>query len=542
MNLFNNFLTQLGTGDQIKDYKHASRLFVDNNYALSPKYDWMYHVFFDVNPQLSRIQNREALTETGMLVKSVDLPKFSVETKTFNNYNRPNIVQSKIKYDQIQVTFHDDQSNVVRNFWYDYYNYYYRDSDIGITSGAGDVNPTYYAKNKYNGGDRTQLNRFGYSPRNTDSNFGNQYINAIRIYSLHQKKFTEYILVNPKIVGFSHGSHNASQNGILEHSMTIQYESVLYCSGYVSVNTVKGFADLHYDKSPSPLSAAGGGTNSIMGPGGIVSAIDGFVSDPVKGAFGLARVFQKNKNVNLGQIAKAEALTALKDVLNGQDPRNRFFVPTGASPFAYTGAATTAAARYYPPAGQVAGGSAISNGVSIVAGGTAIAAGAAIGTGTNVTGGQLNSIINLNNTGSQTGSSAQIGFNFLSTSLKKIQQKLKTESDQQIAATRQQQAVDAQKMSAGYAAAGAASEAYAAKGVPVFETSSSTIVSQPSTILGQTAYGTIVAPPSSDVASTQAVAFVTNGNPQQVQPALSFAGAQAGSSTNPIPTNGPVAI
>jgi len=538
-NLFDGFLKELGTGDQIKDYKHASRLFVDNNYALSPKYDWLYHVFFDVNPEVSFIHNRDSLAETGMLVKGIDLPKFSVENRVYNNYNRPNIVQTKIKYNNVNITFHDDQSNVVRNFWYDYYNYYYRDSDIGITGGAGDVNPTYYAQSKYNAGDRSQLNRFGYQPRQNDSSVTNQYIKSIRIYSLHQKKFSEYILVNPKIVDFSHGSHGTGNNGILEHSMTISYETVLYCSGYVTASTVLGFADLHYDKSPSPLTPAGGGTNSILGPGGIVSAIDGFVQNPIMGAFGLARVLNKNKNINLGNVAKAEALTALSDVLNGKDPRNRFFVPTSGSKF---GSPTPG---YFPSSGQASAGSATSNGSSVLAAFGIASAGTNIKGSTSTTGAPLNTVVGLDGAGNQTSAVPQFSFNFLATALKKAQDEKKAKEEQEKAReigagyAAAASAKTSQEISSGYAAAGQASAAYAAKGATVYESGTNNAipgVQGSANSLAQTPYASTVVPASPVVASNEASNFVDNGNATQLQPAQSYAANHVnGSSTNPAP-------
>jgi hypothetical protein len=327
MGIFDGFLKQLATGDQIKDFKHASRLYVDNNYALSPKYDWLYHVYFDLDPTLTKVA-RDRVLEAGMLVKSVDLPKFNIDTKTFNMYNRPDVIQTKIKYDNIQITFHDDQSDVVRNFWFDYMHHYYRDMDASYSDSSGQIHPLYHSKTQYRLGQRDVLNNFGYKPRNGGGVNGAQYIQAIRIYSLHQKRFSEYTLVNPTIISFSHGQHQASSNGSLEHSMTLAYTTLLYASGYVTRNTVKGFADLHYDKSPSPLTAAGGGTNSILGPGGIVSALDSFVQNPVRGAFGLFRSFEKNQNVDLGGLAAAELLSAGTDILNGRDPRDRFFVPS----------------------------------------------------------------------------------------------------------------------------------------------------------------------------------------------------------------------
>jgi hypothetical protein len=40
--------------------------------------------------------------------------------------------------------------------------------------------------------------------------------------------------------------------------------------GSISGGKVLGFAKEHYDKSPSPLSAAGGGSRSLLGTGGVL--------------------------------------------------------------------------------------------------------------------------------------------------------------------------------------------------------------------------------------------------------------------------------
>ena len=80
-----------------------------------------------------------------------------------------------------------------------------------------------------------------------------QYIQAIRIYSLYQQQFSEYELINPIITSFKHGDHvNGENTSLLSHEMSVQYETVKYLTGSVTENTVGGFIDLHYDRSPSP--------------------------------------------------------------------------------------------------------------------------------------------------------------------------------------------------------------------------------------------------------------------------------------------------
>jgi hypothetical protein len=183
-----------------------------------------------------------------MIVKSVTLPKFTIETKVHNAYNRKNIVQNKINYDPVTIQFRDDQSDNVRQFWYDYYSYFYRDPDY--------ADSTYDIQHKYQS--RPTFD-WGYSPRPavgySSSSFNQpyQYIQAVRIYSLFQGQFSEYQLINPTITKFAHGDHDVSVNDVMHHDMTLQYEAVKYLTGSVTENTVGGYIELLYDKTPSPL-------------------------------------------------------------------------------------------------------------------------------------------------------------------------------------------------------------------------------------------------------------------------------------------------
>jgi hypothetical protein len=161
MSLMNSqFLSAVdaNTDGKIFDYAHASQLFVADSYKLSPKYSFLYYVRFETDPLLTEIPSTSALIETGQLVKSVSLPKFTVETKNLNAYNRTNISQTKIKYDPVNITFHDDGNNTVLDFWRDYYEYYYRDGDYQNKDSDTSV-ANYLRQHKY------QFN--GSDPQNT---------------------------------------------------------------------------------------------------------------------------------------------------------------------------------------------------------------------------------------------------------------------------------------------------------------------------------------------------------------------------------------
>jgi hypothetical protein len=249
----NNLLKPAGL-TTVRDYRHAARIFTDDNFRLSPKYGFLFYVEFDFNPLITNIApgiagiGNGGARELGMLVKSATLPKFTIDTKVHNAYNRKNIVQNKINYDPVNIVFHDDQADNVRSFWYDYYSYFYRDPDY--------ADATYNAAHKYQS--RATFD-WGYTPRpaigyNTSNAMQPyQYIQAIRIYSLYQGYFSEYELINPIITSFKHGDHVNGENTLLTHEMSVQFETVKYLTGSVTSDNAGGFIDLHYDTTPSPL-------------------------------------------------------------------------------------------------------------------------------------------------------------------------------------------------------------------------------------------------------------------------------------------------
>lgn len=326
----NSIVKQALTGDTIKDWDHASRLYVANNYNLAPKSSFLFHVYFDVNSTADKkygMGDAGKRKELGMLVKSVQLPKYNADMAILNAYNRPHVIQKKMHHSPVQITFHDDSANIVRNFWYDYYNYYYRNADYDRNN-TQDLAP-YSGVHAEITSART-MRDWGYSVRGSTIDSSSSkvlinkpipYLNSIRIYSLHNKKFSSYVLVNPIIKDFGHGQHNSSEGAAtLEHTMGVEYETVLYGSGSVTSSSVLGFVDLHYDKRPSPLTPAGGGTKSLFGVGGIADTISSISTDLSNNNFAGAlfkgaMVGNTLKGANLGTMAAVAAGSLGKDLL-----------------------------------------------------------------------------------------------------------------------------------------------------------------------------------------------------------------------------------
>lgn len=262
------------------DFQHAARLYVDNTFALTPKAGWMYYVFFQINPSAQTVIGQDKSfyekhdLESGMLVKQVDLPKFQIQTEKLNQYNRRTVVQTKINYQPCSFTFHDDMSNVTNTLWWNYYRYYYKDSTWNLTQAnatiqggqqAALLNTPAYSNTKYGAVPPVPANSYG-----LNNNQGEPFFNSIIIYQMNRKFFTSYILVNPIVSSWDHAHLDQTSSGLSENKMTVEYENVFYSQGQVREGNPPGFATFHYDKTPSPLSIAGGGTATLLGPGGII--------------------------------------------------------------------------------------------------------------------------------------------------------------------------------------------------------------------------------------------------------------------------------
>ena len=122
-------------------------------------------------------------------------------------------------------------------------------------------------------------------------------------------------LVNPVIGSFSHDNlDQADGAGVLNNTMQILYETVIYKAGVINRNTVPGFATINYDNSPSPLTVLGGGTNSIFGPGGVVDGIGSVLGNVRSGNILGAILGAANTYNNAKKIKKKDVKEELKGI------------------------------------------------------------------------------------------------------------------------------------------------------------------------------------------------------------------------------------
>jgi hypothetical protein len=344
----NNFLKGFQDGlPGMKDYRHASRLYIDNNHKLMPKQKFLFHVVFNTDETLFVDSfNSNERYELNMLVKSCDLPKYNMSVEEKTQYNKKMYAATRIAYEPVNITFHDDHADTVNAFWKKYYEYHIADS-VSMNS---ELQASNTKDDLYDWGDKRTTNKFG---MDTPNQRKRPYLKGIDIFVLHKQRFTSMSLINPVIGSFSHDNlDQADGTGIMSNTMQVLYETVIYSSGLVK--EIDSFATLHYDREPSPLTVLGGGTNSIFGPGGVVDGIGSVIrnvkSGNILGAILSAsntynnakKIKKKDVKEELRGIAKEGVLEVGKQAGSISNPVGRFAVGAAAAGAA---AAVIASAR-----------------------------------------------------------------------------------------------------------------------------------------------------------------------------------------------------
>lgn len=281
-NYFTRYLNQFGAGllegatnpkGLNGNFQHATRLFIDETFRLAPRTKFLFYVRFEIDNTAHRSPSFTAKhgNEVGLLVKSADLPKFNFDTVTKNQYNRKKIVYKNFNYESVNIAMHDDSAGIVNAMWAIYYGYYIQDRH----------NPTAaYNENKYRP-TKTPLDNFRYG---MDSDITTPFFKSISIYTMSRRRFLGYTLVNPKIKSWNHGNVAYAEGDFIESNMSVEYEAVKYSAGNVTYNNPKGFATLHYDLLPSPLSVAGGGVSTLTGDGGVLDGVEQIFGDIAGGS------------------------------------------------------------------------------------------------------------------------------------------------------------------------------------------------------------------------------------------------------------------
>ena len=380
-----DFLKGFTATNSLRDYTHASKTFRTNAYELKPRFKFLFHVQFTLNvEEIQKMSNTTIFSPTqittmSLAVKTVDLPKYNIDVATLNQYNRKRLVQTKINYEPVNITFHDDGGDNIREMWYQYYSYYYKDpaqqyiSNAPVTNGSiGNIQTKqdgfgYNSRDIYAQTRSGSVSDWGYIGENfrdgTSTASGKPpFFKDIQIIGFDQHKYARYILINPLITNWNHDTYDYAQgNGTMQHTMTIRYETVKYLNGGLGKpdTNIRWPDTAHYDNVPSPL-ARPGSTASIFGQGGLLATGEGIMADlesgSVAGLIGAAQkagaAYNTLKGKSLRSIVQSEAISLGKQALGQYGPNATRSVINKADgwvfPTAQANKAGLPGSQYYP--------------------------------------------------------------------------------------------------------------------------------------------------------------------------------------------------
>jgi hypothetical protein len=191
-------------------------------------------------------------SEINLMVKTADLPAYTAQTVTLNQYNRKKVVQYQHKYTDITIKFNDDNMGLINQVWQAYYKYYYQDPKASESTSAYKRNAT--KKSSF------ITSTYGYSGPSVP------FFNYITIYQMARHEFVSYKLINPVISSWTGNKLDYAGKESHDFDMKLQYEAVYYDTGLVSEGKMEGFADTHYDWTPSPLAKTPGTSTTSSSP------------------------------------------------------------------------------------------------------------------------------------------------------------------------------------------------------------------------------------------------------------------------------------
>jgi hypothetical protein len=257
------------------------------------------------------------MNELNMLVKTAQLPAYNIQTDVKHQYNRKKIVQKRIDYQPIQIVLHDDNMGVTTAMWEAYYRYYYRDGNYAAVTPDGSPDTGGASFDPYNRAGMFGRRQFRYG---FDNDASSPFFNSITISQMARKNYTSFTLVNPIISSWQHDTMDNSASDVVANTMTLEYETVHYSRGAVGKGGPKGFAEEHYDKTPSPNSLSGGGASSLLGIGGVLAGGMGVLDDITGGKanFGTvlkaANVLQNAGGLNAAGVGQELLGSAIGDI------------------------------------------------------------------------------------------------------------------------------------------------------------------------------------------------------------------------------------
>ena len=197
--------------------------------------------------------------DLSLVVQSVELPSFQFDVQTLNQYNRKRIVQTRVNWNPITMTFLDTRDNKFQDVLTEYFKWSYKEGrENPHNFGIGSLVPDVVTSNP-------RIHDFGYQTPGSPSLSDDESMAAIQpnvtdanniaSSSPIQKKYTPYIydkyffsriaihryvgghygaqtdpveIYNPTIVSVNHDTLNYGDSSPVQWTVTFAYEGVNY--------------------------------------------------------------------------------------------------------------------------------------------------------------------------------------------------------------------------------------------------------------------------------------------------------------------------
>jgi hypothetical protein len=246
MSINDPYITNI-TDIHLRDARHAHQLFGEYSHAFAPKTKFLYHVVFQPSSALGDATLKNTIKfqkEIGVLAKSLDLPSYRASIDVKQQYNRKKNIQTRLDYQDINIRLHDDNVGATRSMLEEYYKWYYADGRDDNIHAAYDPRDKFY----------DNVPTYGLNPMHVTGTH-KPFFEFIKIYQLAKQNWASYTLVNPLLSAWQHGDLDYGDGaGLMENSITVAYESVLYGSGDINTSIPTGFTSQEtlYDNVDSP--------------------------------------------------------------------------------------------------------------------------------------------------------------------------------------------------------------------------------------------------------------------------------------------------
>lgn len=258
------------------------------------------------------------------LVKTVEPPKPNFDVEVVDQYNKRRIIQKKITWDPVTITFHDDRNSLIYSMLIEYMSYYYKDFrnteaiDWTLDTVSNLINETDW-------GYQAQIEKY--------------FFHCICLAWTHGGKGTQIRLTNPMITNIQFDQLDYSDGTTpLEISVTFEYEGVRLSSinallnETLQLNLTKAILDevneigQPFDDARFQPGASMPGDDRSLGLGEIFAAgatfygkhngkptvknlVDDFVLRPIKGV--ASSSINSWGNFNFGGIGTAKKVGGL---------------------------------------------------------------------------------------------------------------------------------------------------------------------------------------------------------------------------------------